>query len=153
MNCVYAAGVAVATLCVTGCGGSHKRAFVCPASRGHSIVTPMTGRLAVLGRPPVEVRIDNRGDLRQGVAALGTTDYARWYALKSHFMTTPSYRGGFTVRVRALGGSGVVRIGGAPTGTTFRVTASTPPSDGASGWRDFVGGWTWARGVGCYEWD
>jgi hypothetical protein len=136
-----------------GCGGSHKSSFACPASLGHSVVTPMTGRLVVLGRPPVEVRIDNGGNLRHGVAILGTTDYARWYALKSHFMTTPSYQGGFTVRVRALGGTGVVRLGGMPTGTTFTVAADTAPSDAASGWRDFVGGWTWARGAGCYEWD
>lgn len=142
----------IGALMLGGCGGSHK-SFACPASPGHSVVTPMTGRLVVLGRPPVEVRIDNRGDLRHGVAVLGTTDYAHWYALKSHFMTTPSYQGGFTVRVRALGGSGVVRLGGAPTGTTFTVTSGTAPSDAAGGWRDFVGGWTWARGAGCYEWD
>ena len=144
-------GVGIGVVLLTGCGGSHRGAFVCPASRGHSIVTPLTGRLVVLGRPPVEVRIDNRGDLRQGVVILGTTDFAHWFALKSHFMTPSSFRGGFTVRVRNLGSDGVARIGGQPSGTSFSAPAG-PAANEAAGWRDFVGGWTWAPRAGCYEW-
>lgn len=68
----------------------------------------MTGLLVLLGRPPVEVRIDNRGDFRHGVAVLGRTDLPALVCLKSHFVTTPSYQGAFTVRVRSLGGTGDV---------------------------------------------
>jgi hypothetical protein len=106
----------------------------------------------VLGQPPVEVRIDNRGDLRQGVAILGTTDYRGWFALKSHFVTPPSFRGGFTVRVRSLGGNMKVGLGGTPPGGSFTAAAGPAPNE-AAGWRDFPGGWTWTRSAGCYEWE
>ena len=148
---MFTASLGVSALVLGGCGASHKP-VVCPVSSGHTIVTPLTGRLVVLGRPPVEVRIDNRGDLRHGIAVLGTTDYTGWFALKSHFITPPSYQGGFTVRLRQLGGAGLARLGGEPSGTSFSAPAGPAPNE-AAGWRDFPGGWTWTRGAGCYEWD
>ncbi|HVM56441.1 MAG TPA: hypothetical protein VMT74_03180 [Gaiellaceae bacterium] len=143
--------VGAAVLVLSGCRAA-RRTFVCPVSDGHNITSPLTGRLVVLGHPPVEVRIDNRGDLRRGVAVLGASNYTGWFALKSHFVTPPSFRGGFDVHVRPLGAAGVVRIGGSPSGTSFTAPAGSAPNE-AGGWRDFPGGWTWMRGAGCYEWD
>jgi len=150
MRCAVASGLLVGLL-LAGCGSS-KQAFVCPVSIGHAIVSPLTGRLVVVGGPPGEVRIDNRGDLRHGVVVLATTDYPGWFGLKSHFVTPPSFRGGFTVRVKTLGSTGVARIGGAPSETSFSAPAGPSPNE-AAGWRDFVGGWTWIRSAGCYEWN
>lgn len=84
------------------------------------------------------MRIDNGGDLRHGVAVLGTTGYAGWFALKSH--------------LRELGGADSARLGDDPSGTSFSVPAGSAANE-AAGWRDFPGGWTWTRGAGCYEWD
>lgn len=151
MKRAFVASVGATVLVLSGCGAA-RRTFVCPVSGGHSITSPLTGHLVVLGRPPVEVRIDNRGDLAEGVAVLGTSDYAGWFALKSHFVTPPSFRGGFSVHVRPLGGAGVVRLGGSPSGTSFTAPAGPAPNE-TRGWRDFPGGWTWTRGAGCYEWD
>ena len=145
------ASLGLVTLIAASCGASHK-AFVCPVSRGHSVSNPLDGRLVVLGQPRVEVRIDNRGNLRQGIAVLGTTDYRGWLALKSHFVTPPSFRGGFTVRVLSLGESVKVGLGGTPPGASFTAPAGPAPNE-AAGWRDFPGGWTWTRSAGCYEWE
>lgn len=148
---MIAAFVVLVALSTAGCGASHE-ASVCPVSRGHSVSSPLEGRLVVLGQPPVEVRIDNRGDLRRGVAVLGTTDYRGWFALKSHFVTPPSFRGGFTVRVRSLGGNVKVGLGGTPPGGSFTAAAGPAPNE-AAGWRDFPGGWTWTRSAGCDQWE
>jgi hypothetical protein len=151
MRGAVAVGLLVVGVLTAGCGSAQK-AFVCPVSSGHAIDTALTGQLVVLGSSPVEVRIDNSGDLRHGVAVLGTSDYSGWFALKSHFVTPPSFQGGFTVRVRRLHGTGVVGLGGQPPGGSFTVAAGPAPNE-AGGWRDFPGGWTWTRGPGCLEWD
>jgi hypothetical protein len=151
VNRAIAAALVLAALSSEGCGGAHT-AFVCPVSRGHGISSPLEGQLVVLGRPPVEVRIDNRGDLRRGVAVLGTTSYKGWFALKSHYVTPPSFRGGFTVRVRSLGRDVRVGLGGKPPGGSFTAAGGPAPNE-AAGWRDFPGGWTWTRSAGCYEWE
>jgi hypothetical protein len=105
--------VALAAIAVVmaGCGGSRKMTFVCAVTRGHSVVTPLTGRLIVLGKPPIEVRIDNRGDLRDGLIVLGLTSFRGWFALKTHFFSQSSYDGPVRVRVRRIDRSGVVRLG------------------------------------------
>jgi hypothetical protein len=151
MRCAVAASFGLGALVISGCGPS-QRAFVCPVSRGHSVTTPLTGTLVVLGRPPVEVRVDNRGDLRRGITVLATTDYDGWFALKSHFVTPPSFRGGFSVHIRQLGSNGKAGLGDYPPGGSFNAAAGPAPNE-AGGWRDFVGGWTWTRSAGCYEWD
>lgn len=148
---VLVAAIVIGVVALAGCGTSHE-AFSCPVSVGHTINTPLTGRLVVLGQPPVELWIDNRGDLRQGVVVLGTTNYPRWFALKSHFITPPTYRDGFTVRVHRLGDRGGARLGDTPSGTSFTAPAG-PTANETAGWRDFPGAWTWTRGAGCYEWN
>lgn len=150
MTCAVVALLGFVVVVLSGCGGSHK-AFACPVTRGHDVSTPLTGRLVVLGRPPVEVRVDNRGDLRSGVTVLAASGYRGWFALKSHFLTPPSFQGGFTVHVRQLGGA-KVGLGDSPPGGSFTAAAGPAPNE-SGGWRDFVGGWTWVRTAGCYDWE
>jgi hypothetical protein len=117
------------------------------------VASPPAAASSATAAPPVEVRIDNRGDFRHGVVVLGLTGYAGWFALKSHWLTPPSFRGGFTVRVRQLVSGGGVRLGGDPSGGVLFSAPAGPTPNEAGGWRDFVGGWTWARCAGCYEWE
>lgn len=143
---------AVVSLLVAGCGGSQRHGFVCPVSRGHSVVTPLTGRLVALGRPPVEVRIDNRGDLRRGLVVLGLTSFRGWFALKTHFFSFRSYQGALRVRVQRIDRSGIARLGAAPTSGASLSAPAGPAAEMISGWRDWP--WfTWMRSAGCYQWN
>jgi len=134
-------GFAVVGL-LAGCGDSQRNAFVCPASEGHSVVQPFNGRLVALGRPPIYVRIDNRGDLRRGVVALGLTDFPGWFAVKTHFFSVRGYDGPVRVHVKRIDRRGAARLGNAPTdGSTFSApTVGDQPV------------FTWMRAPGCYRW-
>jgi len=146
-----AVGLVAAALGLAGCGASQKRTFVCPATRGHMIVTPFAGRIVALGNPPVEVRIDNRGDLRRGVVVLGLTSYHGWFALKTHFFSVRSYEGRFRARVRRLDQAGIARLGDAPPGGASLDFPPGPATNTISGWREWPS-FTWMRTAGCYEW-
>jgi hypothetical protein len=122
----------------------------CPGSTGHPVVTPFTGRIIALGFGPVEMRVDNAGDLLRGVADLGRTDEPGWLALKTHFFARPSYRGPFVVRVRRIDGPGVVELGGSPTNAPL-VVPPGPTANTVAGWRE-VPVFTWMKVPGCYAW-
>jgi hypothetical protein len=136
-----------------GCGASQKKQSSCPVTLGHRVVTPLTGRTVVLGRSPVLLELENRGNLLRGLVVLGLTGFPGWFGLKTHFLTPPPFNRGFTVRVRRLDGVGIVGIGGQPPvpGRAFLAPAGPAPNT-ANGWRDFPVPATWMRSAGCYEW-
>jgi hypothetical protein len=118
----------------------------CPASRGHQIsFWPMA-----LGHGPVRVGIDNAGDLRHGrVHPAGYSQ--RWLALKTHFVSLPSYRGPFLIRARRLDHSGTIALGPTPTEAGPLIVPAGPAANGTAGWREFPY-FTFVRSPGCYAW-
>lgn len=145
--------LALAAGLTTGCGAAPNRRASCPVTLGHTVVTPLTGQTIVLGKPPVELELENRGNLLHGAVVLGLTDFPGWFGLKTHFLTPPPFQGGFTFRVRRLDGAGIVGISGQPPvpGHTF-VAQAGPALNTADGWRYFPVPATWGRSAGCYEW-
>lgn len=141
---------ALSSIVLTGCGGSRHR-FICPATTVHHVSTPLTARTAVLGGP--RVLLDLGTPIRGGnTVTLGRdASWPGWFALKTHFLTRPSFQGAFTVRVQKLNGYGAVGLGVQPPGGPFSAPAGPAPNQDR-GWRDFPVPATWARSPGCYEW-
>jgi hypothetical protein len=139
-----------ATLVLAGCGGSG-RAFLCPTTGVHHVITPLTGRTVVLGGSRVLLDLGTPS-LRGGTVVLGrVSNWPGWFALKTHFLARPSFGGGFSVRVRRLDGKGAAGLGGQPPGGAFSAPAG-PAANEAGGWRDFPVPATWVRSPGCYQW-
>lgn len=127
------------------------RAGRCPTSRGRYISTPEIGGVA-LGSGPVRVFVGNAGDLRHGTADLAPVGGSGWFALKTHFVSGPRYRGPFLVRGKRLDrGGGDPALGARPPRDAPLVTSSTSAANEAKGWRDFPYP-TFARSPGCYAW-
>lgn len=85
--------LAVVALVLAGCGGS-RGAFVCPATSFRYVTTPLTGRTAVLGGPRVLLDLGTPS-LRGGTVVLGrVSGWPGWFALKTHFLTRPSFGDG-----------------------------------------------------------
>ncbi|MGH3008674.1 MAG: hypothetical protein ACRDLM_04625 [Gaiellaceae bacterium] len=140
----------VATL--TACGGSSQNSriiSVCRSTSGRATGSPVTGSIVALGRSPVLIRLDNRGNLNAGEPILGKTDYPGWLAIKTFFFTPPSFRGGFTVRVKGINGPSSAGIGTQPPGGKF-TAHSGPAALTKNGWREWPA-FTWVKGPGCYE--
>ena len=77
----------------------------CPASSGMTLETSDFGGIA-LGHGPIRPIIGAPGDLRQGVAELGSTDVAGWMALQVLWVSLPSYHGPFVIRPQRLDSPG-----------------------------------------------
>jgi hypothetical protein len=118
----------------------------CPASRGHQT---SYGPMA-LGHGPVRVGIDNAGDLRHG--RVHPAAYSpSWLALKTHFLSLPSYRGPFLVRARRLDHPGTIALGPTPSEAGPLVVPAGPADNGTAGSREFPY-FTFVRSPGCYAW-
>jgi hypothetical protein len=122
----------------------------CPASRGRYVATPTASGIA-LGSGPVRVFINNPGDLRHGMARLGSTGVPGWLALKTHFFSVPAYHGPFLVRAKRLDRSGPITLGARPTQTAPLLVPSGPAANGLAGWREFPYS-TFVKAPGCYAW-
>jgi hypothetical protein len=81
----------------------------------------------------VRVFINNAGDLRHGMAHLGSTDVPGWLALKTHFFSLPAYQGPFLVRAKSLDRSGPIALGARPTQTGPLHVSSGPAVNGLAG--------------------
>jgi hypothetical protein len=122
----------------------------CPTSRGRYVATPTASGIA-LGSGPVRVFINNPGDLRHGMAHLGSTEFPGWLALKTHFFSVPAYQGPFLVRAKSLDRSGPIALGATPTQAGPLLMPPGPAANGAAGWREFPYS-TFVKAPGCYAW-
>lgn len=122
----------------------------CPATHGDRVDSPDFVGIA-LGNGPVRVRIDNVGDLRDGVADLGGTTVPGWFALKTHWISVPAYQGPFLVRAERLDRPGPVSLGATPPQGAPLVVPPGPTLNGGPGWRE-VPYFTWMKAPGCYAW-
>ncbi|MEA2508240.1 MAG: hypothetical protein QOG21_322, partial [Actinomycetota bacterium] len=120
----------------------------CPASHGDQLSNPIGGSMA-LGAGPVRVGIDNAGDPRKGT--VHPAGYQGWLALKTHFVSLPSYRGPFLVRARRLDRPGPIALGPTPTQAGPLVVPAGAAANAAAGWREFPY-FTFVRSPGCYAW-
>jgi hypothetical protein len=146
-----AAAVLLGVVGLTACGGSSKNSqimSVCRSTSGRVTGSPVTGSIVALGRPPVLIRVENEGNLNAGQVTLGKTVYPSWLAIKTFFFTPPTYRGGFTVRVKAINGTSTVGIGTLPPGGKF-TAKSGPAALTKGGWREWPA-YTWVKAPGCY---
>jgi hypothetical protein len=97
------------------------------------------------------VFINNAGDLRHGSAHLASTQFPEWQALKTHFFTSPAYRGPFLVRAKRLDDPGPIALGATPAQATPLVVPSGLAANGMAGWREFPYS-TFVKAPGCYAW-
>jgi hypothetical protein len=100
-----------------------------------------------IGTGPVRVAINNAGNPRQG---FHPAPFHRWLALKTHFFSSPSYKGPFLVRAKRLDHRGRVRLGAAPT-EVGPLVVPTGAYAGTDGWRE-VPYFTFVKASGCYGW-
>jgi hypothetical protein len=99
------------------------------------------------GRGDVRMGVANAGDLREG--RVRPAHYHRgWLALKTHFFSSPGYRGAFVVRARSLAGKSPVRLGAEPHRSGPLIVRAEA---GAAGWREFPY-FSFVRKPGCYGW-
>lgn len=118
----------------------------CPASRGR--ISAHVG--LVLGSGPVRVRIDDAGDLRHG--RVHPARYSQgWLALKTHFVSLPSYQGPFLVRAGRLDNPGPIALGQTPSEAGPLVVPAGPAANESAGSREFPYP-TFVRSPGCYAW-
>ena len=114
----------------------------CPVTPGRYRQTPISGAMTV-GTGPVRVLIDDAGQPRPGFHPASDDG---WLALKTHFLSLPSYRGPFLIRARPIGNVvGHIRIG--PTPSDFAPLLV--PAGG--GWREQPY-FTFVTSPGCYGW-
>lgn len=119
----------------------------CPATPGKPVNTPTFGGIA-LGDGLVRPIVAAEGDLLDGTAELLTeTRFPPWLALKTLWISDPSYRGPFIIRARQLDGAGPIGVGGSPTDTMI----VGPTIDGGPDGNQAPSG-TWVRAPGCYGW-
>ena len=112
----------------------------CPVTPGRYRQTPISGAMTV-GAGPVRVLIANAGQPRPGFRP---ASFDGWLALKTHFISAPSYRGPFLIRARPIG-AGRVRIGSTPAEFGPLVVPA------GSGWREQPY-FTFVTSPGCYGW-
>jgi hypothetical protein len=82
------------------------------------------------------------------VVPLGPSSYPKWGALKTVWLSLPTYQGPYLVRGERLDGSGPMGIGDLPTQRSLLV----PPGvsvNGGDGYRPGIG-YVWLREPGCY---
>ncbi len=99
----------------------------------------------------MRVFINNAGDLRHGSAHLGSTDFPKWQALKTHFFTSPAYQGPVLIRAQRLDRSGPIALGPTPTEAAPLLVPSGPAANELAGWREFPYS-TFVKAPGCYAW-
>lgn len=104
-----------------------------------------------VGAPPVRVFVGNSGNLRHGIAQLAPVGRSGWFALKTHFVSMPRYRGPLLVRARRLDGAGQAALGARPPHDAPLVVPPGSSANDARGWRDFPYP-TFVRSSGCYAW-
>jgi hypothetical protein len=113
----------------------------CPATPGRFRQTPISGAMTV-GTGAVRVLIANAGQPRPG---FHPASFDGWLALKTHFVSTPAYRGPFLIRARPIGKVGHIRIGSTPAEFGPLLVPA------GSGWREQPY-FTFVTSPGCYGW-
>lgn len=98
--------------------------------------------------PLLHVRVAGKRYIDRAVVRLGPASESGWSALKTVWLSRPSYRGPALVRGRQLGGSAVPGIGGGPGSKRF-VLAAGPDANGGDGYRPGIA-YVWLRHAGCY---
>lgn len=121
----------------------------CPTTPGVLVNTPYFGGWA-FGNGPIRVLVDNAGNPRRGVIALGRNPPS-WPSLKTHWFSEPSYSGPFSVRVTRLDGTTPVIQGLTPAATPL-VVPPGPTVNGGDGWREAPYP-TYMKQAGCYGWE
>jgi hypothetical protein len=119
-------------------------AQTCPVSS--ELVTHSANFMgSALGVGPAHPVADSREDL------FSNTTTAGWLAIKSLWISEPSYQGPFLVRIRRLDGLGPAGLLEDPTVTSFFVPAGPTPISFTDGYRTITGG-TWVKTPGCVAW-
>lgn len=98
--------------------------------------------------PIPRIRVDGRLYVDRAVVRLGPSSVRGWGALKTVWLSEPSYRGPVLVRGRRLDGTGPVGIGVRPAEKRFVMPAG-PDINGGNGYRPGIG-YVWLKRTGCY---
>jgi hypothetical protein len=114
---------------------------VSPETPTHSSV--FTG--PALGVGPVHPLADGNETL------ISPTNQAGWLAIKSLWVSDPTYQGPFLVRIRRLDGSGPAGVLEDPTVTSFFVPDGPTWNSEPGGYRAITGA-TWVKTPGCVAW-
>jgi hypothetical protein len=114
------------------------------------VKAPMFGSTVALGSGPVRIVLENGGGLRRGRVQPAPYQ-GGWLAIKTHFLSTPGYRGPFVARAAAVGPAGRVVLGATPQDRGPLVAPGGATPNEAGGWREFPY-FTFVRAPGCYAW-
>ena len=92
--------------------------------------------------------VEGRVVMHGAVLPWGPSSTPGWGALKTVWLSLPTYKGPYLVRGEPLDGTGPVRIGGSPSQGSFVV----PPGESVNGGHGYRPGiaYVWLRQPGCY---
>lgn len=149
----------------------HSTHAACPASTVRPINLTWGGRTGgisgyAVGKGPVvlllseesapiqRATVDGRLYVDRAVVPLGPSSLPGWGALKTTWVSLPTYKGAYVVRGHRLDGNGPVGIGGAPGQNQFLLKPGTPEANlaeinGGDGYRP-APGYIWLKVPGCY---
>jgi hypothetical protein len=104
--------------------------------------------------PVLRATVDGRLFVDRAVVPLGPSSVPGWSALKTTWVSLPTYQGSYIVRGHQLDGKGPVDVGGAPDQGQFVVKPGTSEGNlaqlnGGHGYRA-APGYIWMKKPGCY---
>lgn len=104
--------------------------------------------------PILRTTVGGRLYVDRAVVPLGASSLPGWSALKTTWVSLPSYQGTYLVRGHRLDGKGSINIGASPDQGQFVIKPGTPEGDlaqanGGHGYRASPG-YIWIQTPGCY---
>lgn len=104
--------------------------------------------------PILRATVGGRLYIDRAVVPLGASSEPGWSALKTTWVSLPSYKGAYLVRGRRLDGNGPIDVGGSPDQGQFVIKPGTPEgnlarTNGGHGYRASPG-YLWVKRPGCY---
>jgi hypothetical protein len=104
--------------------------------------------------PIVRATVGGRLYVDRAIVPLGASSVPGWSALKTTWVSLPSYQGAYLARGRRLDGKGPIDVGGSPGQGQFVIKPGTPEgnlaqANGGDGYRASPG-YIWIKTPGCY---